>query len=160
MWWKDRLQIRLKRPTILSPTNQHQCARPMIMRTRLPWLPLASQSVHVHNGPRVSINNLYHSGIQYQCHKHNSQNVNNKIVWQCNGKQSLGWTQKQWKSFFLYPTMMASNVFESGPCHIYSLVTGLCQEQGTLWQNVFVCREKEEGLSFYWLQINCVFNHS
>ena len=89
MWWKDRLQNRLKRPTILSPTNQHQCAIPMIMRTRLSWLPLASQSLHVHNGPRVSINNLYPLGIQYQCQK-NSQNV-----WQCNGKQSFGWMQKK-----------------------------------------------------------------
>ena len=93
MWWKDRLQNRLKRPTILSPTNQHQCAIPMIMRTRPSWLPLASQSLHVHNGPRVSINNLYPLGIQYQSKK-NSQNV-----WQCNGKQSLGWMQKKLEKF-------------------------------------------------------------
>ena len=79
MRWKARLPNRLKRPTILSPTNQHQCAIPMIMRTRLSWLPLASQSLHVHNGPRVSINNLYPLGIQYQCHKKTAKMSDNAM---------------------------------------------------------------------------------
>ena len=51
----------------------------MIMRTRLSWLPLASQSLHVHNGPRVSINNLYPLGIQYQCHKKTAKMSDNAM---------------------------------------------------------------------------------
>ena len=93
MWWKDRLQNRLKRPTILSPTNQHQCNTNDYKNATV----LVALGFSILTCPQWS------QGVNQQSlslrHPISVSQKNSQNVWQCNGKQSLGWMQKKMEKF-------------------------------------------------------------